>query len=628
MNKNIPVIALAVGVLLFSALGLFMLSNLSSSSQSQDNHLQQALDTQSPLSVISQLQTLDAAWSISALKTLNTPNSDFDDVASYLPKVRENKTALLNSDLAKNETPMSLKTQMQRLISLVEVKEEAIERFKSQFAAMRNSQHYLPLAVEAVVNSDKRGKYKTLQAEIRSFHTQISQFMRFPNEGDKNRLFETLRKLETQSMQLPTELSNSLNNFASHARVILERRIPLDEAVEILIQNRVQQAGDELSSQYRQELISQENTRLSQHQQAQKQTHLLAMIALILLALSAFAGVFLAWRSQHRLLAQEHQITQHEEDLLEKETRLHEMEQSMQERIKDALAQHSTKLQGVMDTQTQTQIDSSETSTLLTLSRMAASLAHEVNTPLGYVSSNIEILEGSYEQIHHLFEEIDLLKGDLKTTEGGEEIEHHLDRLEMLLTQTRNDAMLDEIPSILKDMTSGVDQIKHLIKDLREFGRVDRAEQALFNLNETLKNSLRMLIPRYKEQINVATNLETIPEFYGSPGQMTQVFTNLINNAAQAVLQSEKEPKKISILSKPHGGFIVINIVDNGVGIPEEDSKKIFEPFYTTKSSTEGSGLGLAIVSRIINRHGGKVRLKSVLGTGTNIQIVLPASNA
>jgi two-component system NtrC family sensor kinase len=225
---------------------------------------------------------------------------------------------------------------------------------------------------------------------------------------------------------------------------------------------------------------------------------------------------------------------------------------------------------------------------MASLGQMVAGVAHEINTPLGYASSNVEIVRES-----------------MQGMDGTVDAES-----------------LAEFDMLLADTEYGLTQIAELVMSLKDFSRVDRSQSQLFDLNEGIETALKICNSQLKDGVKVTRMFAELPQISCAPSQLNQVFLNLITNAAQAMDGNGQ----ICIRSSFDDGFVEVAISDTGSGMDEDTRAHIFEPFFTTKPVGKGTGLGLSIVFRIIEDHGGTIRVESELGKGTEFFIRLPVA--
>jgi two-component system NtrC family sensor kinase len=193
-------------------------------------------------------------------------------------------------------------------------------------------------------------------------------------------------------------------------------------------------------------------------------------------------------------------------------------------------------------------------------------------------------------------------------------LESHLARLE-------REHAIEDLETLTRDGLHGIDQIVELVKNLRNFSRLDRSRVASFNVNEGVLATLIIAKPALRK-IDVERHLGDVPSITCSPSQVNQVLLNLITNAAQAM---DKPRGRITVTTRPAGATAVaIDVEDNGKGIPAESLPKIFDPFFTTKEVGKGTGLGLSIAYKIVSQHGGHIDVRSTVAEGTTVTVTLP----
>jgi PAS domain S-box-containing protein len=237
---------------------------------------------------------------------------------------------------------------------------------------------------------------------------------------------------------------------------------------------------------------------------------------------------------------------------------------------------------------------------LAAIGTLAAGVAHEINNPIGFISSNLNTM-GKYLQ------KIQLIMA--KPSGVGDE-----DR-EVLA------AMLQDFGDAVSESIEGTTRVRNIVADLKSFSRVDRAEKELANLNDGINSTLNIVWNELKYTCKVDKQLGDIPDLYCIPNQLNQVFMNILINAGHAV---KNDQGLITIKTWSDDENIYASVEDNGVGIPPENIKKIFEAFFTTKEVGKGTGLGLSLVYDIVKKHGGQIDVWSEVGVGTRFTVTLP----
>ncbi|MEH1938843.1 MAG: AAA family ATPase [Nostoc sp.] len=300
-------------------------------------------------------------------------------------------------------------------------------------------------------------------------------------------------------------------------------------------------------------------------------------------------------------------------------------QQAQQILLENAQLYQQAKLALVDLQQAQLQIVQSEK--MSALGNLVAGVAHEINNPVSCIIGNVDAAEHS---INDLFGLIDLYND--KFPQPGAEIEKKLKTIEL-------EYLREDLPKLIRAMKDGGDRIKSISKSLRTFSRADSDLKQQFNLHEGINSTLLILRHRLKAnehrpEISVVTDYGNIPQIECFPGQLNQVFMNILANAIDALEESnicksfaeiQAHYNRITIQTMVEGEQVKVTIADNGAGMSESVKQKVFDHLFTTKGVGKGTGLGLAIAqSIIVEKHGGTLDVNSTPGAGTEFVIILP----
>ncbi|GAB4239879.1 MAG: hypothetical protein Tsb0034_16020 [Ekhidna sp.] len=254
---------------------------------------------------------------------------------------------------------------------------------------------------------------------------------------------------------------------------------------------------------------------------------------------------------------------------------------------------------------------------MASLGQLTAGIAHEINNPINFISSGMVSLKMSIEAMREIAEEYTRI-------DDGDDPEEVLESVKELKEEHEYDEIVDELDDLINDINYGVQRTIEIVKGLRVFSRLDEEEVKNANINENIDATLTLLRNKTKGKIEITKHYdESMNEIECYPGQLNQVFMNILNNAVQA-MPDEKKDGEITIYTEEAENEVYIRIKDNGVGIPDEIKDRIWEPFFTTKEVGVGTGLGMSITYGIVEKHGGKIDLTSEVGKGTEFVITLP----
>ena len=274
-----------------------------------------------------------------------------------------------------------------------------------------------------------------------------------------------------------------------------------------------------------------------------------------------------------------------------------------------------------------TERDSQQAQKLEAIGQLAAGIAHEINTPIQYIGDNTRFLEDAFTDLNTAMAAYARLLGIVKAgpvpTETIADVEKAIEEADLSY-------LAAEIPAAIEQSLEGIQRVSKIVKAMRQFSHPGSDRKIEIDLNQALENTITVSRNEWKYVAEMETDLDVnLPAVPCFPGEINQVFLNLIINAAHAVREKTDNGRKgkgsIRVSTHLIDGNVQIRIADDGIGMPKSIHQRIFDPFFTTKPVGSGTGQGLAIVHAVVSeKHGGMIRFETQSGKGTVFIIDLP----
>ncbi len=326
----------------------------------------------------------------------------------------------------------------------------------------------------------------------------------------------------------------------------------------------------------------------------------------------------LAWARADQILI----LAEHDIEMLQQTSQAINEVNSEVLKLQRSLAQEKRVLEQTLVELRATQAALIQSEKLNSLGQLVAGVAHEINSPIAFVSSNLFSLKEQIRDMLSAYQSLETL-----TASQGPQVTEKVAAL-------REDADLDfleeDVVDLLTGSLDGLSRVKAIVDDLRDFSRLDQADQQFFDLNESVETTLSLAAPALrKERVTVVKELSPLPAVPGYPAQFNQVVLNLIINAIQAMAGEERQQRELTVTTRLDGENVVLEIADTGAGIPKDILDNVFDPFFTTKPVGQGTGLGLSVAYTVVSeRHSGVIRVSSEVGLGSVFTIELPLEAA
>ncbi len=268
---------------------------------------------------------------------------------------------------------------------------------------------------------------------------------------------------------------------------------------------------------------------------------------------------------------------------------------------------------------------------LESIGRLAAGIAHEINTPTQYVGDNTRFLQESFVELRRVLKAHQLL---LKAAREGSLTPELIAEVERTGEEANLEYLLAEIPEAIRQSLEGIERVAGIVRAMKEFSHPGVEGKTAVDINRALESTITVARNEWKYVAEVETDFaEDLPLVPCLPGEINQVMLNILVNAAQAIGEvmgrdSNREKGKIRVSTRRLGQEVEIRISDTGPGIPEEIRGKVFDPFFTTKEVGKGMGQGLAIAHHVVvEKHKGTITFETEVGKGTTFIIRLPVDS-
>jgi len=553
------------------------------------------------------LKEIDAEWSLDVLRSKSEINKNYDPVSAPLRNVDKIQDTL--GDLAKQIDPATLRGPVAVLAQSFAEKVELIDNFKMQDSLLKNSLRFLPTAVselkeqlQLVRESDSAkpsGAASSVADIERIADATLTGVLRYDLSASaeiKAEVERLLAELVSRSAAQPEDVAAQAGVIVNHSRVVLQQKSGEDAVLSGIA--RVSTAGniDTLADLF--ENVFDANARTQKHWRQGLIAYSAMLFAFLILA--AFR-LFDSYRS-----------------LDQAKGRLEFANSTLEDRVRERTSALTDALSNLKESQLQL----IQAEKMASLGQMVAGVAHEINTPLAYVKSSVQVARARMRNVNQLVDESAKLVASLRSDSNQKFAAADFEPLREITSEFAETGTLSELDVLLGDGLYGISQISEIVLNLKNFSRLDRAYNDDYDINEGIESTLRIAQNIVKKR-RIRKVLGNIPTVRCAPSQVNQVLLNLITNACHATVE---DTGTVSIVTRPHEQGVIVQVMDNGHGISAEARTKIFDPFFTTKKVGEGTGLGLSIVQNIVKEHGGWISVSSQVGKGTLFTVYLPRS--
>ena len=565
------------------------------------------------IDLVRQIQVLSSDWSMEITRVKSNPFADFDSLAAFIPRMARLKDDLSDTAQRIPDLPDRIASDVQAYLSAIEAKEERIERFKTGYAVVRNSNRYLPLAATNVLRQAQNSGDDALVRSISSLIRDVNLYLATPTDTSQSRLTAEIKKLREASVAYPPSLANALANLFSHAEVLVAKQGPTEEMFRGATSSDVSDRTDQLSSNLEFELGK--KVLLATYYDR----GILAVFAVLILF-----WIVLALQQRIRGGPSATQVVSRPATI--------EIEPAAGQRLPvsegEAVAAAAT-IDATADTESPqdeaTAVPAGSTpvpAEPAPLPDLAASASQEPTAESallhGFIVKCVAgILAASSDEIAG---RMDYLR---RTQQRIQDALRNSDAIAELSDGADVDEEIETISAIALSVRQRMNGIADLAKRLESFsnGPVNGVDRGMVDLNACVEKVIAAT--GAETRATIVKNLGDIPEVFASRTEFQMLLSEVIDNSMLAVQSLDERKGIIKIDTARKNDEILITVIDNGDGIPPDRRVNIFKPFYTSR---EGAmGIGLALAGHLVKKYEGVIKINSLPGQGTVARITLPA---
>lgn len=550
------------------------------------------------VTLVQSLQALDSRWSVELLQVSANPQADFDGLASISPEVTRHSKEL--RAIARKDPAVSpeLKSATLAYIAKLQSKDERIERFKSAYAIVRNSERYLPLAAQLVQARTGEFQQAGLRQAVSTHHEELKNYFARPTEIEKQRIMLALESLQATRAEYPPTLGTALGNFLAHAQVLMQQIGPLNELRASATSLEGTSSADGLIEELRavMETRTQERATLETSAFGLAFAVLLGMVLFFALgrrgAPAGAAAAAVAAAPAAAVQTMNRDTTETTLDLSTPALDLyHEFGGATVE--ESAPANDSERVQR----EYLTQVVRASARHLSSHMKMMRQIYSEVSTAVSDCQNTLIV--GDTHSANTA-----IVSAKAKLGELGDLLD--LNTVPKLLDATTRSVQI-------ADRASG--ELNDSLKDAIESEKVD------VDLTRCVEIALNQAVPG-DSSVTVDRTLLPVSMVQGSPDELASAFAFIITNAVEELEETDR-PGVVRVQTSEELGVVSVTIADNGRGMDTRDRQAALGAFFSKKEGRRGIGLSAALY--VVKKHGGRVQMNSMPGKGTVVRVQLPA---
>lgn len=518
-----------------------------------------------------------------SLRSRANLDSNYDMLVRNTVALERSVADLADGHFNKNEIAGSLlESRFDRFRERMTIKIDNIEDFKSANSVLRNSEKYTPLVGAQLSDVARENELSEISDLYRKIVIDVLDFTKQGSDRPVADVSEYSQQIRASEPQLPAEHSVKVLEFANHVATAIDAKQKADRYLNNVLNSSANDQIEELLNAWGQ--WQAENNNTQELLRYYTLGYVLAILALIGILVFRLRNLYTNLDSQVEQKADEARLAY--EELQASERQLVQSEK------------------------------------MASLGQLVAGVAHEINTPLSYITSNLDTIKARFDRLGPVIGKAAAISDTLSDPNRDKNAINNLLKEQIVAYRSAGkNNKPDKLNVLLNDASDGLQEIKQIVDTLTNYSHVQDAPAQDVDVNECINNTLKVISNSLGERQVTLDCSDELPPVKGVPNQLAQVFTNIITNAAHA---TDANSGTVTIKTEEEQHFVKVTISDNGRGIDPDALKRVLEPFFTTKEVGEGTGLGLSIAHRLIEAHEGELTIDSELGAGTKVTVRLP----
>ena len=596
MRTGAVILGTCVSAVLLAAAGALYLLAQNNGSE----HYRKSID------LVRQIQLLSSDWSMEVTRVKSNPLADFDSLAAFIPRMARLKESLSDTAQRIPGLPDRLASDIQAYLAAIEAREERVERFKTGYAVVRNSNRYLPLAAANILRQAGDANDETLAASISGLTRDVNLYVATPTDAAQSRLASEIRKLREASVAYPPALANALANLYSHAEVLVAKQGPTEQLFAQATSSDISDLTNQLSDAMEFEVGKREALA------AWYERGMLGVFALLVLF-----WILLALQQRMRGGTAEARVA------------ARPAAAALEPAAEVAAASEAGAAAG----------DSVADADPAAVPAVSAALDAGSRAPSGTAPESDRHADADAARLHGFV--VKSLAGILAAS--AEEVAGRMDYLRRTQQRIRDavedgaavagpdgevdfEEEIETVGGIATNVRQRMNAIADLARRLDSFAGAptNHVGRGMIDLNACVENAIASAAAGTDTKI--VSNLGDVPEIFASAADFETLVGELLDNSIAAVGGLEDRNGIVKVDTARKDDEILITVIDNGAGITPEQRANVFKPFYTSRDGA--MGIGLAFAGHLARKYDGVIKINSLPGQGTVARVTLPSGIA